>query len=110
MLSFLNMEQEMELYKFVRNDLSVEMGMHIDVEEDKIVTGMTGNDKIEEAFIVRFFPEDANVEWVEDKIASKVHKFLYDNDIKNVQRSIVLMRDVWLGRVRYGIVYTAGDL
>lgn len=110
MLSFLNMEQEMELYKFVRNDLSVEMGMHIDVEEDKIVTGMTGNDKIEEAFIVRFFPEDANVEWVEDKIASKVHKFLYDNDIKNVQRSIVIMRDVWLGRVRYGIVYTAGDL
>ena len=105
MLSFLTENQLDNLYRFVRVDLSKEFNLHIDIEEDKVVTGTFGNDVVEDAFIIRFFPEDSQVEWVEDKIITKLAKWLFENNI-DVSRSIVIQRDVWVGKIRYGIVYT----
>lgn len=105
MLSFLTENQLDNLYRFVRVDLSKELNLHIDIEEDKVVTGTFGNDVVEDAFIIRFFPEDSQVEWVEDKIITKLAKWLFENNI-DVSRSIVIQRDVWVGKIRYGIVYT----
>ena len=105
MIDFLTMEQETKLYKFIRVDLSNKYQMPIDIEEEEIVVGLSGSDEIVEALKVRFFPKDAKVQWVEDKIQLDIHRFCYDNDIR-MTRSIVMERDVWLGEIRYGLVYT----
>ena len=107
MIEFLTMEQESALYKFVRVDLSNKYQMPIDIEEAEIVVGMEGafgGETIEEALKVRFFPKDAHVQWIENKIRADIHEFCYLNDIR-ITPSIVIEKDVWLGEIRYGLVY-----
>ena len=108
MINFLTLKQETDLYKFVRVDLSTKYNQPIDIEEAEIVTGLTGSETIEDALIIRFFPEDSNVTWVEDKISNDIHEYCYENNIR-LSKSIVIERDVWLGKIRYGLVYTDGD-
>ena len=107
MISFLTSDELCDLYKFIRSDLCYKYDMKIDIEETKIVTGLAGSDEIKEALIIRFIPSEAKVEWIEDKIVSDVHRHLYENEmLSKVNRIPVLERDVWLGEIRYGIVYT----
>lgn len=107
MISFVTDEQLNGLYKFVRSDMSYKFGMKIDIEETKIVTGLIGDDKIEEAIIIRFFPNDSEERMIEDKIISEMHKYLYENKMLSVMNRVpVIERDVWLSEIRYGIVYT----
>ena len=85
--------------------------MKIDIEETKIVTGLIGNDKITQAIVIRFFPNDTKVRMIEDKIISEIHKYLYENGLLlKVNRNPVIERDVWLIKIRYGIIYTGSEL
>lgn len=107
MVKFLDDKTENAFRRFVNVELAEKYQQPIFVEDKNIVTGLTGDDVIEEALIIRFFVGDATVQWVEDKIANDIHKYCFEHDIK-LNKSIVIERDVWNGEVRYGLVYTNG--
>ena len=106
MLNFLTDQQLTDLYKFVRVKLNEKYNQKIDIEETEIVTGLTGMDIIQDAFIIRFIPSEAHVEWVENKIITDLHKYFYENKMYGISRIPVIERDVWLGKIRYGLTYT----
>ena len=108
MISFLTREQEAGLYKFVRVDLSNKYDMQIDIEESEIVTGLTGSDSIEEAIKIILFPAEAKVQWVENKIEDDFIKYCYDNNIR-ICKNINIERDVYLGKIRYKLIFTDGS-
>lgn len=108
MINFLNLNDEeiVNLYKFVKNDLSVKYDMEFNIEETKIVDGMIGNDKIKEALIIKFLPKESKINFIEDKIITDIHKYLFENNLLNkLNRKSVINRDVYLNQIRYGIIY-----
>ena len=90
------------------NDLPLKFGMGFRFDEEQIVDGLLGDDRIVEAFIVRFYPDESTMEWCEDRIAYEINAFLRKEGMNKVHRLPFIMRDVWLGRVRYGLVYSGG--
>ena len=109
MVRFLDNKTENAFRRFVQVELAEKYQQPIFVEDSEIVTGLTGNDIIEEAIIIRLFIADSKTEWVEDKIAHDINRYCYENDMK-LNKSIVLERDIWNGKIRYGIVYTDGNV
>lgn len=109
MVRFLDGKTENAFRRFVQVELAEKYQQPIFVEDSEIVTGLTGNDIIEEALIIRLFIANAKVPWVEDKIATDIHIYCYENDLE-LNKSSLLERDVWNGEIRYGIVYTDGGL
>lgn len=105
---FLTDDQWLKLNFFVKNTLEHDYSMLINVTPIKIVTGFAGLDKIEDAFAIRFFPEESIVEWCEDKITADMHRFLHEENMNNVYRHITLERNVVGDKIRYGIIYS-GD-
>lgn len=108
MVSFLENKTENAFRRFVQVELAEKYQQPIFVEDKKIVTGITGDEIIEEALIIRFFIADSKVPWLEDKIATDIHKYCYEYDLR-LNKSIVIERDVWNGKIRYGLVYTGCD-
>lgn len=106
MARFLDYKTEITFRRFVQVELAEKYQQPIFVEDAEIVTGLTGNDVIKEALIIRFFPKDAKVEWVENRIKEDIHKYCYENDLWKLTYYPVIERDTWNGEIRYGIVYT----
>ena len=100
----LDLKTEMKFRRFVCQDLAEKYQMPIEVNEDIIVTGTTGNDTIMQCLKIRFFPVHSKVEWGEDKIASDIHRYCYENDLM-LEKYPVIERDVWTGKIRYGLIY-----
>ena len=108
-----------ELYTFVRKDLCYKYNMKIDIEETQIVKGMTGEEVIVDAIKIVYFPKDVatgdvkpgsidyvqKVRHIEDKISEDIHKFCYENDM-SMSLEMGIEKDVWLGEIRYKLVYT----
>lgn len=109
MVQFLKTDEEYGLRKFIQHELSCKYNQQIQIREDMIVTGLAGNDKIVECFKVLFYPADSNVEWIEDKIASDIHRYCFEHKICIV-KSPVIERTVWNGEILYGLVYTGDAL
>ena len=109
MVGFLDGKTENAFRRFVQVELAEKYQQPIFVEDSEIVTGLTGNDIIEEALIIRLFIADSKTEQVEDKIVTDIHRYCYENDLK-LNKSTIIERDTWNGRIRYGIVYTDGKL
>ena len=109
MVSFLDDKIENAFRRFVNVELAEKYQQPIFVEDAIIVTGVIGDDKIEEALIIRFFVGHAKVEFVEDKIAVDINKYCYENDFE-LNRSLVIERDTWNGEIRYGLVYTNPEI
>lgn len=109
MVNFLDDKLENAFRRFVNVELAEKYQQPIFVEDAQIVTGLMGNDKIEEALIVRFFVGYAKVGFVEDKISADIHKYCYENGFK-LDKSPVIKRDTWNGEIRYGLVYTNPEI
>ena len=109
MVNFLDDKTENAFRRFVNVELAEKYQQPIFVEDAYIVTGLMGNDKIEEVLIVRFFVGYAKVEFVEDKISTDIHKYCYENGLK-LDKSPVIERDTWNGEIRYGLVYTNPEI
>ena len=101
-------KQLTELYKFVRVDLSEKYEQKVDIEESEIVSGVFGQDKINKAIKITFIPEEATVENIEQKLATDLYKFGYNMDVPTF-RNPSIERDVWLGKIRYKLVYVDGS-
>ena len=109
MVHFLNFEDEMEFRQYVMFDLAKEIGLRLEVYEQLFVKGGLFGDEIVESLKIRFFPEDATINGVDDEIASKIHRYIYEHDLGLV-RELNLEKDVFNNRIRYALVYTyAGD-
>lgn len=107
MVKFLEPSTEHKLRMFISHELGYKYNQQIQVADDLIVTGTTGSDKIVECLKVMFYPAHSNVEWIEDKIASDIHRYCYEHEI-NIVKSPVINRDVWNGEIRYNLIYTNG--
>ena len=81
MINFLTGDQELKLYFFIKNDLTCRFSMTFNIDEHKIVTGTLGNEQIQEAITIRFFPDETIEEWCEDKIITMIDKFIHENKI-----------------------------
>lgn len=101
----LDFDEIARMYVFVRRDLSKKYDMAIDIEEGEIVTGLLGYDDVEEAIKIIFFPSEAKVPYIEDKINSDMNKYIQENEF-HLQCNVVIERDMWLGKIRYKLVYT----
>ena len=108
MLSFIDEDEDLRLRHFIANDLSLKFNMCFTIDEETFVEGLYGDDRIVDAFIIRFFPEESTVEWCEDRVAYEVNRFLQEENMGQVHRLPIILRDVWLDRIRYGLVYV-GD-
>lgn len=108
MVKFLDSEEEFKLRKFVQYDLTKKYDMSIQINDGMVVSGVMGNDFIEEALKISFNPADANVMWIEDKIATDIHRFCYENKI-NMNRQPI-QRDAWMMNIRYTLIYTDGGV
>ena len=107
MVKFLDNETEHKLRMFISHELADKYGQAIEIRDDLIVTGTTGSDKIVECLKVMFYPVHSKVQWIEDKIASDIHRYCYENEIYLI-RSPVCERTVWNGEIRYNLIYTKG--
>lgn len=105
MVNFLDDKTENAFRRYVNTELAEKYQQPIFVEDTNIVTGLLGEDIIEEALVIRFFVGNSKVEWVEDKIAIDIHKYCYENGLP-LKKEIVIERDTWNGEIRYGLVYT----
>lgn len=108
-----------DIYTFVRKDLCYKYNMRIDVEETQIVEGVIGKDRIVDAIKIVFFPSEAvsddmkpgsldyihKISYVENRIIEDIHRFCYENGIV-MSLNFGIERDVWLGEIRYKLVYT----
>lgn len=108
MVHFLGNE-EFELRRHITHNIAMEHNIQIQVRDCMIVTGLMGDDKVEEALKVSFIPANSTVEWVEDKISTSIHKYCYENDIKIV-KSPVILRDVFNNEIVYSLIYTNGKI
>ena len=109
MVDFLTIEQDTDLYKFIRVDLSNKYGQRINIEEVKIVKDTLLGDKIVDAIKITYFPSETKVENIDNKISADICRYNYENDLGLV-RNMGIEKDVWLGEIRYSLVYTyAGD-
>ena len=104
MVKFLDFDVEGELNYFVQVELSNKYQQRIELTDIEMVTGLSGSEVIVEALAVRFFPKDAKVEWVENKIMEDIHRYCYDHDI-HLSFFPVIERTPWLGEIRYGLIY-----
>lgn len=109
MVRFLDGKTENAFRRFVQVELAEKYQQPIFVEDSEIVSGLLGKDIIEEALIIRLFIADSKTERVEDKISTDIHRYCYENDLK-LNKRVIIERDIWNGRIRYGIVYTDGKL
>lgn len=107
MVKFLDWNTEMEFRRFVQYELADKYRFPIEVREDKIVTGLTGNDEIQEALKIGFFPEYAQTAWVEDKIAKDIHKYCHEHNLK-LNKEPFINRTAWNSKIKYELVYTNG--
>lgn len=99
----LDNNQKEEFIKFVMVDLSEKYNIKINVDEDYVIRGIAPNEEIKEALKIRFLIDDAQEYWIEDRIATDVHKYCFLNKLYLI-RSPVFEKDVWNGKIRYSII------
>lgn len=109
MVQFMDLKTENAFRRFVNTELAHKLEQPIEVRDAVIVKDGLNGDEIVEALKVSFFPAYSKTEWIEDKIATDLHKYVFENDL-GLLKSPVIEKDVWNGEIRYSLVYTyAGD-
>lgn len=109
MVQFLDMKTENAFRRFVNTELAHKYEQYIEIRDDLIVKDNLTGDEIVEAIKIGFFPAHSKTEYVEDKIASDVHRYIFENDLGLI-KNMSIDKDVWNGEIRYNLVYTyAGD-
>lgn len=108
MVNFITRKQEMAFRRFVNTELAEKYDMYLAVNEENVVTGIAPNEKIEESLKVRFFIGDSKEEFIENKIKADIHRYCYENNL-NLECVYAIEKDVWNGKIRYGLIYIEGD-
>lgn len=105
----MDLKTENAFRRFVNTELAHKLEQPIEVREALIVKdGLTG-DEIVEAFKISFFPAYSKTHYVEDAIASNIHRYIFNHDLGLV-KNLNIEKNVWNGEIRYSLVYTyAGD-